>query len=103
MQTSLSDAEREVDAAQTLPAKLKTIQSEIDDKERRLETSKNELLSAKFDEQLAEKEAKLRSMEATRDTLNNEFRTLSLQADSRAKLDLHRASLKSKTSEVKNV
>lgn len=60
-------------------------------------------MAAKFDEQLSEKESKLRSMEATRDTLNNEFRTLSLQADSRAKLDLHRASLKTKSNEVKNM
>lgn len=36
-----------------------------------------------------------------RDELNEELRTLSLQADSRAKLDLQRVQMKTKTGEIK--
>ena len=36
-----------------------------------------------------------------RDDLNDELRMLSLQADSRAKLELQRAQLKTKTGEIK--
>lgn len=103
LQGNISEAERDVDAAQALPAKLRTLESEMEDKERRLEIIKDELKAAKYEERIAEKESKYRSLEVTRDGLNNEFRTLSLQADSRAKLDLNRASLKTKSAEVKNV
>lgn len=41
-------------------------------------------------------------MEAERDGLNIELRALSAQADTRAKLDLKRAELKSKTSQMRN-
>ncbi|KAH9936392.1 uncharacterized protein B0H18DRAFT_322029 [Fomitopsis serialis] len=45
---------------------------------------------------------KSRNMESHRDELTAEIRTLSLQADARARLDLKRTEMKSKTTEVKN-
>jgi DNA repair protein RAD50 len=42
-------------------------------------------------------------MEDQRDTLNTELRGLSLQAESRARLDLKRAEVRSKTSDTKNI
>jgi len=44
-----------------------------------------------------------RSVEDQRDSLSTELRSLSLQADSRARLDLKRAEVRSKTSDAKNM
>ena len=45
----------------------------------------------------------MRTLEAERDSLNNEFKNLSLQADERAKLDIKRDELKTKSQESKTM
>lgn len=68
----------------------------------RLERIKDDIRSAKYDSRLAEKTDKTKSLEDKREELNAEIRTLSLQADARARLDLKRGEVKSKTSEIAN-
>lgn len=101
MQTKISDAEREVDAARLLTSRLADLSADIEEKRRRLEKAREDLRNASFDEKIAEKNSKGRQLDLRRDELNAELRSLSLQADSRAKLDLHRAQVKTKDAEIK--
>ncbi|KAL1950585.1 hypothetical protein VTO73DRAFT_5709 [Trametes versicolor] len=101
LQTKISDAEREVDAARLLTSRLADLSADIEEKRRRLEKAREDLRNASFDEKIAEKNSKGRQLDLRRDELNAELRSLSLQADSRAKLDLHRAQVKTKDTEIK--
>ncbi|OSD07185.1 hypothetical protein PYCCODRAFT_1402589 [Trametes coccinea BRFM310] len=101
LQTKISDAERDVDAARLLTSRLAELNADIEEKRRRLDKAREDLRVANFEEKIAEKNAKSRNLDLQRDELNAELRTLSLQADSRAKLDLHRAQVRAKESEIK--
>jgi len=99
-QLSIADAERKVENQQSLPSQLKSLQADIEEKKTRLTKIKNEMGSAKYDAQLADRTEKAKVMEERREALNTEIRTLSLQADSRAKLDLKRGEVRSKNKEI---
>ena len=101
-QTRLTEAEAEVDRAGALTSQLRSLQADIEDKERRIASLKDELKAGEFEPRLAEMHARSRSMELRRDELTAEIRTLSLQADARARLDLKRAEVRSKSAEVQN-
>ncbi|KAI0917273.1 hypothetical protein AcW2_007450 [Taiwanofungus camphoratus] len=101
LQSRISEAESEVDKADTLVSQLRTLQADMEEKQRRIETTRSDLRTASFDSHLSELNSKARGMEMKRDELTAEIRSLSLQADARAKLDLKRTELKSKTNEVK--
>ncbi|KAI0670775.1 hypothetical protein C8Q78DRAFT_1078750 [Trametes maxima] len=101
LQSKIADAERDVDAARLLTSRLADLNADIEDKRRRLEKAREDLRKANFEEKVAEKTSKGRNLDLRRDELNAELRTLSLQADSRAKLDLHRAQVKAKETEIK--
>lgn len=88
---------------QGLASELRSLSGDIEEKKLRLEKIKADIKAGSFDERLNEKAAKARSMEDQRDSLNTELRGLSLQADSRARLDLKRAEMRSKTSDTKNM
>jgi len=88
---------------QGLASELRTLAGDIEEKKSRLEKIKEDIKAGNFDERLGEKAAKARSMEDQRDALNTELRSLSLQADSRARLDLKRAEMRSKTLDTKNM
>lgn len=103
LQTAITDAEAKIDVSQTLPAELRTIQTDIAAKRERLDALRAEARGAKFDERLAERVAQARALEAKRDALNGEIRTLSLQADTRARLDLKRTEVRNKSAEVENM
>jgi DNA repair protein RAD50 len=78
------------------------LQGDVEEKQRRLEKARGDIKASNYDEKISEKASKGRAMEEQRDDLNAEVRTLSLQADSRARLDLKRDELKSKNNELKN-
>lgn len=59
------------------------------------------MIASDFDAKIKEKTDAGQALNVQQDTLNRELRTLSLQADSRAKLDLQRGQLKVKESEIK--
>ncbi|CCM03496.1 uncharacterized protein FIBRA_05630 [Fibroporia radiculosa] len=98
----VSEAENEVDQAEALTSQLRALQADMDEKSRRVEKSKTDIKAGNFDQRLSDANAKGRSMEMKRDELTAEIRTLSLQADARARLDLKRAELKSKSSDLNN-
>ena len=74
----------------------------MEEKKTRLEKVKSDMKSSNYEVKFAEKLTKGRRMEDQRDKLNVEIRTLSLQADARARLDLKRTELKTKRADVKN-
>ncbi|KAI0771249.1 hypothetical protein BD413DRAFT_604552 [Trametes elegans] len=101
LQTRVTSAERDVDAARLLTSRLADLNADIEEKRRRLERAREDIRNASHEEKIAEKNTKGRSLDLRRDELNAELRTLSLQADSRAKLDLHRAQVRAKETEIK--
>ncbi|KAG1766114.1 P-loop containing nucleoside triphosphate hydrolase protein [Suillus placidus] len=102
-QAAITKAESSIDTMQGLASELRTLAGDVEEKKLRLEKIKADMQSGNFDERLNAKAAKARSMEDQRDTLNTELRGLSLQAESRARLDLKRAEVRSKTSDTKNI
>lgn len=102
-QAAITKAESSIDTMQGLASELRTLAGDIEEKKLRLEKIKADMQTGNFDERLNVKAAKARSMEDQRDTLNTELRGLSLQAESRARLDLKRAEVRSKTSDTKNI
>ncbi|KAF7365212.1 DNA repair protein rad50 [Mycena venus] len=99
-QTSISLAERELEATQSLPSELRTLTGDIEEKQSRLAKVQSEIAAAKYDERLDERTASTKALEEKRDVLNSEFKALNMHADSRAKLDLKRKDVKSKTTEI---
>lgn len=87
---------------QGLAPELRTLSGDIEEKKLRLEKVKKDMKDANYEERLNTRASKARTMEDRRDGLNVELRGLSLQADARARLDLKRSEVKSKTLEVKN-
>ena len=79
------------------------MQGDIEEKKRRLDKFRKDIKEANYDERIAEKSSKARALEDRREDLNGEIRTLSLQADSRARLDIKRAEMKSKKNEMQNM
>lgn len=86
-----------------LASELRTLVGDIEEKKLRLEKLKNDIKTANFDERLSERAVKARSLDDRRDALNAELRSLSLQADVRARLDLKRAEMRNKKTETKNM
>jgi DNA repair protein RAD50 len=68
-----------------------------------LETAQTELNSLNYETIMGEKMAKSRELELKREELNREITSLSLQADSRARLDLKRRERQSKQTEMANL
>jgi DNA repair protein RAD50 len=91
-----------LDATETLTSELHTLTGDMEEKKARLKKVKSDMKSSNYEAKLAEKLAKARNMDEQRDKLNAESRTLGMQADSRAKLDLKRTEFKTKTADVKN-
>lgn len=102
LQTSISKAQNQVDNAEGLTAEYKTVESDIEEKERRIQKVKDEIKDAHFEDHVVEKTSKIRELESKRDSLTNEIRILSLQADSRARLDLKREESRTKETEMRN-
>jgi DNA repair protein RAD50 len=101
-QAAISKAELAVETMQGLASELRTLSGDIEEKKLRLEKVKRDIKEANFEERLSERASKARVMEDKRDSLNSELRGLSLQADARARLDLKRSEMRSRTLEVKN-
>ncbi|KZT23428.1 P-loop containing nucleoside triphosphate hydrolase protein [Neolentinus lepideus HHB14362 ss-1] len=103
LQTNIARNESQLDASQTINAELRNLATDMEERKARLEKVKAEIKSSNYDERIAEKTAKIRSMEEQKDALNQDLRSLSLQADMRARLDIKRAEQKSKAAEVRNM
>ncbi|KAL0961152.1 hypothetical protein HGRIS_006124 [Hohenbuehelia grisea] len=101
-QSSINTAEKSLEASDSVQSELRALVAELEEKRSRLSKTKTTIQSANYEVRLAEKTAKSKGLEDQRDTLNAEFRILNMQADSRAKLDLKRSELRTKTGELKN-
>jgi DNA repair protein RAD50 len=81
---------------------INTLVVEVQDKKDRLDRLKASIASANYDARLAEFIKTGRGLEERREELNVELQSLTLQADTRARLDLKRAEVKTKSVEVQN-
>lgn len=86
-----------------LDADLQNILSDIEGKNARIQKLNEDIITAKYDDRVADLNTRVRAMEDQRDNLTLEIRTLSLQSDARAKLTLHQRDLASKEREMKNM
>jgi DNA repair protein RAD50 len=77
--------------------------ADIEEKKSRINKVEADLKTTNYDERISERTTKARVMEDKRDELNTEIRTLSLRADARARLDIKRAEVRTKTNDVKNM
>ena len=91
-----------MDNAESVTSELHTLAGDISEKKIRIEKLKNDLKALQYESKSAEKNAKRVKLDERREELNQEIRSLSLQADSRARLDLKRSSLKTDLAKVKN-
>jgi DNA repair protein RAD50 len=102
-QDKISKTERALEDLQSLPAAVRNLQSDIEDRKGRLLKLKAAVSSAKYNSRLADFAKKARELEDQRERLNSELQGLSLQADSRARLELKRGEVKSKTMEIQTM
>lgn len=84
-----------------LEADIKYNAGNIEEKTIKLEKLKVEFEQSRYDVKYVEKGREIKACEEKREELNTELRTLSLQADSRAKLELKRADAAKKKDDVK--
>lgn len=97
---TIRTTERQLDAQSGLEISLQTTQDEIKEKRSRVDKIKADISEAKHDEKVQQKSDQSRRLDEKRESLLEESRVLSMQADSRAKLDLKRAEIKAKSLEV---
>ncbi|KAG6912426.1 hypothetical protein DXG01_014688, partial [Tephrocybe rancida] len=83
-----------------VPAQLKTLQGDMEEKKARLNKHKTDMGAAQYDARLTEIVGKAKGLEEERELLNNELRTLGLQSDVRAKLNLAKEDIKNKGAEI---
>ena len=86
-----------------LDGDLLNVVSDIEGKRARIQKLKEDIVTAKHDDRIADLNTRVRTMEDQRDNLTLEIRTLSLQSDTRAKLTLHQRDLASKEREMRNM
>jgi DNA repair protein RAD50 len=96
----IRQAQRKLDEQPSLQSNLSDHHEEMEEKRARIEKLKKEIAAAKHEKRLQDKTEEARQLEETREALMEETRALSSQADSRAKLDLKRSEIKTKTQEV---
>src|SRR5882724_10310177 len=98
----MKEDEAKLDNAQGLSNDLRHLATDITDQKNRLKNLQDDFASANYATKLDEKSKETRSLEDKKDALHGEFKGLGLQADSRARLGLKRAEVKSKMQDVKN-
>lgn len=74
----------------------------MDEKRARLKKLQIDMGEAQHDSKLSEVTSKIKALDDRRELLNNELRTLGLQSDVRAKLNLAKEDIKAKSAEILN-
>ncbi|KAJ7780695.1 AAA domain-containing protein [Mycena maculata] len=100
-QSAITLSERQLEATHNLPSELNALNGDIEEKQNRLKKVQAEIAAAKYDERLDEKTASTKLLEERRDVLNSEFKSINMQSDARAKLQVYRNTAKAKTAEIK--
>jgi DNA repair protein RAD50 len=98
----MNQDDAKLDAAQGLSNELRHLAADMADQKTRFKKLQEDFAAANYVAKLDEKSKESRELEDKKDALNGEFKGLSLQADSRARLDLKRAEVKTKTQDVRN-
>ncbi|KAG6878083.1 hypothetical protein C0993_012410 [Termitomyces sp. T159_Od127] len=101
-QKAIKKDERKLENLITIPSQLKTLQGDMDEKRARLAKHKTDMGAAQYDHRLTEVTGKAKALDDQRELLNNELRTLGLQSDVRAKLNLAKEDIKTKGAEILN-
>ncbi|PPQ65386.1 hypothetical protein CVT26_000011 [Gymnopilus dilepis] len=99
-QDKIKRTERKLEDQQDLPGKLRAIQAEIEEKKDRLEKLQAGIVSANFQGRIADLASKKKALDEERDQHNLELQGLTLQSESRARLELKRDEVKSKSLEI---
>ena len=99
----MSEDDAKLDAAQGLTNDLHHLAVDMEDKKNRLKKFQDDFTSIDYTAKLEEKARRSRELQDQKDALNGEFINLNMQASSRAKLDLKRAEIRTKTQDVKNM
>ena len=81
---------------------LDTLRGDIDEKRQRSDKLKSSIDAAKYDEQIAERSARIQDLERKREAVNGEMKALSSQGSSRAKLELKRGEIRTKGADIKH-
>ncbi|KAG5639217.1 hypothetical protein H0H81_005696 [Sphagnurus paluster] len=102
-QKSIANTESTLENQIGLPSQLKSLQGDIEEKRARLTKIKADIGAAQYEARLTELTSRTKGLEETREQLNTEIRTLSLQSDVRAKLNLAKSDIKSKNAEILNI
>ncbi|PAV16910.1 dna repair rad50 [Pyrrhoderma noxium] len=102
LQQSISHTESELASNRTLSHDLTNLQEDISEKSTRITKISQEIKSANFESRITDISNSIRTLEEKREALNLELKNLSLQSDSRAKLDLKRAEMGRKESRMVN-
>ncbi|KAG6897072.1 hypothetical protein C0992_004313 [Termitomyces sp. T32_za158] len=101
-QKAIKKDERKLENLITIPSQLKTLQGDMDEKRARLAKHRTDMSAAQYDSRLTEVTGKGKALDDRRELLNNELRTLGLQSDVRAKLNLAKEDIKTKGVEILN-
>ncbi|PPQ69607.1 hypothetical protein CVT24_001363 [Panaeolus cyanescens] len=102
-QMKVNKLDRELEGLQDLPAKQANIRTSITEKKEHVEKVKSNIAAANYEKKLNERTSKARQLEEQRDQLSLELQAISMQAQSRATLELKRTEAKTKTSEIETM
>ncbi|KAI0030422.1 hypothetical protein K488DRAFT_87770 [Vararia minispora EC-137] len=103
LRSDIMEAERQIESAESLEAELEALLADREDKSARLEKTKTEIMDAKYEDRISQIEAKKRELEMKREACQEEIGRLNLQADQRAKRELHQNSVSTKEREIKSI
>lgn len=102
LRKSITTDEARLDEAGTLATDLRRVSADVEEKRSKVALMKAELEGHGFDKQLEEKTRAIRRLEDERERISTELTSISLQADTRAKLDLKREESRRKDREIKD-
>ena len=100
LRKSITADEAALDEARTLATDLRRVSADVHEKKTKVALMKAELEGHGFDKRLEEKTRAIRRLEDERERINTELTSISLQADTRAKLDLKREESRRKDREI---
>ncbi|KAF9533117.1 AAA domain-containing protein [Crepidotus variabilis] len=101
-QQKIKGAGDTAEGVESVNLSISTLGVEVQEKKERLQKLRSAISLAKYDTRIADFTKTARGLEEQREELNTELQSLTLQADTRARLDLKRAEVKSKSVEIHN-
>jgi len=102
LRKSITADEGALDEAGTVATDLRRVSADVEEKKTKVAIMKTELERYGFDKQLEEKTRANRRLEDERERMSTELTSISLQADTRAKLDLKREESRRKDRDTKD-